>query len=180
MSKFKSLLIIIGLLSSTIVTQAEDYALINTYPLFNDMKTLSKQHKTLINIQHTIKDKNHKEYKVLTTKFSKVLTGLEKGNNKLRLKGTKIPELRIKLATIQKLWKNNQTTFNESLYNTQNTEKAFKQLNTLTIYIEELQNLYQKSYDRYKQHSIIGSIVKHHMQTKEASERKILVLNTVQ
>ncbi|MBU1668619.1 hypothetical protein KKC13_09355 [bacterium] len=182
MKNIKSLLLLVGLISTSITTYADDYALINSYPLFTDMKTVSKQQTTLEHMSNIVmqENKDQETFQKLEAQFEQTIEGLAHGDKARELKGTNISELRRKLSRIQIFWKKEKTTVHNALTNNRDSEQALASLHKLSIKIEQLNTLYKKSYTRYKQRSILGSIVKRHMNTKEASTQQILVLNTIQ
>lgn len=179
MKNIKSLLLIVGLLISSITAHADDYALINSYPLFNDMKTVAQQQTTIERMSNIIKEKDQKSFKKLEEQFEHVLTGLTHGDKTRKLKGTNISELRQKLSHIQRYWNQEKVTLHRALSNNTEKEQALASLYNLSTKIDQLDTLYKKSYTRYKQTSILGSIVKRYMHTKNASKQQMLVLNTI-
>lgn len=164
MKNIKTLLLIVGMLSTSITAYAEDYALIKSYPLLGDMKTLSQQQVTIEEMKNLIKEENKdtKKLKKLEKQFNQVLIGLAHGDKEQKLKGTNISELRTKLSNIQNL---------------SNRIKTDTSLAELSMQIEELNELYKKSYLRYKQRSILSSIVKRHMHQTKTSDQQLVTLN---
>jgi len=179
MKNIKLLLLLIVLLSTSITANAEDYALITKYPLFDDMNTINKQQSTIEHMNNIIiqKNKDFKTFQKLETQFEQTIRGLAHGDKTRKLKGTNIAELRRKLSHIQSFWNQNKTTVKNALTDIRYQEQALASLYKLSIKVEQLNTLYKKSYIRYKQRSILSSIVKRYMHTQETSTQQRLALN---
>ena len=177
MRKITTLIALTLLFTSSLT--ASDYALVARYHLLNDMKTINKQKQIVKEISTTLqtRSRDREKLQTLTKKFNRILVGLKDGDREMHLRGTKISSLRNKLKTIETLWKKERAHLEGSLQN-QQTEEALNTLEIISLKIEQLSQLYSISYTKYKQRSILSSIVKQHMR-KEASKQQRLVLNII-
>jgi len=170
MKIFKTFLTFGLLVTATISANANDYALLNNYPLLNDMKMAKKEQLLLNNMHALIADRKHNNKgKLLEQKkiFSAIITGLEKGDKVLGLHGTELRSLKTKISTIQLLWSHENTVLDSAIHNKMYMDDAYATLKKLSTDIKELNNLYRQSYTRYKKNSIMQSLVSSYMQKNE-------------
>ena len=173
MKNIKLFVAMILLLTSTITAFANDYALIDTYPLLDDMKTAKKQQSILDNIKTTIIEHKYDSQNRLTnlkSQFQNVLTSLSK-NTKVTIIKNKIEELRLQ-------WKQDNHSLDAAINSEMYKKEAFKTLNQLSKTLTSLNNLYAQSYARYKQNSIMKSLVSSYMKAQKVSKPRY-AFNTV-
>jgi len=167
MKIFKTLLAFGLLVTATISANANDYALLNNYPLLNDMKMAKKEQRLLNNMHALISDRKHNnKEKLLEQKkiFSAIIAGLEKGDKTLGLHGTELRSLKTKIATIQLLWSQENTILDSAIHNKMYMDDAYVTIEKLSSDLKELNNLYRQSYTRYKKNSVMKSLVSSYMQ----------------
>ena len=164
------------LASSTLFASSSDYALTTKYKLLNDMKLAQKQQALIVKMNQSLDSKviDIEALKSSKDKFSKVLLGLTAGNSTYKLKGTSIPMIKTKLSEVQTLWTKQLHLLSSIETGKVDKEKVMEGLNTLMIKMSEAVSLYNKSYKRYKQNSMLSSIVNRHLGTKPA-----LALNNI-
>jgi Skp family chaperone for outer membrane proteins len=173
MKNIKSLVAFALLLTSTISASANDYALINTYPLLNDMKMAKKQQVLLSTMKNTIADhKNNNKGKLahLKNEFTLVINGLSKGDASLNLHGTTLVTLKNKIKTIQLVWAQEKNILDSAVNNKMYENEAYATINKISTDLRKLNNLYSKSYAKYKQNSIMKSLVRSYMNNNIATE----------
>jgi len=167
MKILKTLLTFGLLVTSTISANANDYALLNKYPLLNDMKMAKKEQLLLNNMRSLITDrKNNNKVKLLEQKeiFSAIISGLSKGDTALGLHGTELLFLKNKITTIQLLWSQEKSILDSAINNKMYENDAYSTIDKLTSHLSELNNLYTQSYARYKKNSLMKSLVSSYMQ----------------
>jgi hypothetical protein len=165
MKIFKTLLTFSVVVTSTLC--ANDYAVSNSYPLFNDMKMAKKEQLLLKSMRQLINDRKHNnKEKLLEQKkiFSAIIQGLERGDKILGLHGTDLHALKIKIATIQLLWSQENMVLDSAIHNKMYLSDASETLDRLSSNITELNRLYEQSYARYKKNSMMKSLVSSYMQ----------------
>ena len=165
MKNIKLFVAMIILLTSTITTFANDYALIDTYPLLNDMKTAKKQQIVLYNIKTTIVEHQYNSQEQLThlkNQFNRVISSLSKG--------TKVTIIKDKIEELKLQWKQDNHTLDAAINSKMYEKEAFKTINQLSKTLTSLNSLYSQSYARYKQNSVMKSLVSSYMQTQEVSK----------
>jgi len=170
MKIFKTFLTFGLLVTATISANANDYALLNNYPLLNDMKMAKKEQLLLNNMHALIADRKHNnKEKLLEQKkiFSAIIRGLEKGDKVLGLHGTELRSLKTKIATIQLHWSHENTVLDSAIHNKMYMDDAYATLEKLSSDLKELNHLYRQSYTRYKKNSIMQSLVSSYMQKNE-------------
>ncbi|KIM08315.1 MAG: hypothetical protein KU29_04280 [Sulfurovum sp. FS06-10] len=179
MKKITTLLVFMLLLISSITAYAEDYALINHYPLLNDMKVANKQQLIIDHIEEILNqsNKDRDTFNTLEKEFNQALIGLIEGDEKMKLKGTKIATLRGQLNSIKTLWNQEKITLINALNSDKRQEKALETLHKLSTKLETLNECYKKSYKQYKLNSTFSSIVKQH--TYNHLTRQRLALNII-
>jgi len=174
--------IVAFLLLTSTTAFANDYALLSTYPLLNDMK-MAKQEQVLLNTMHSaITDHQHNnktQLAQLKNKFTAIITGLSNGNKELKLKGTKVAILKNKIEAIQLQWSHESSMLDSALNNKMYEEEALEILNKLSKSLNSLNNLYSQSYARYKRNSVMKSLVSSYMRTQENREARY-ALNIIQ
>ena len=174
MKNIKLLLVTITLLvTSTITAFANDYALIDTYPLLDEMKTAKKQQVVLDNIKTTIVEHKYNSQDQLTnlkSQFNSVLSSLSKGT-KVNIIKNKIEELRLQ-------WKQDNHSLDAAINSKMYKEEAFKTLNQLSKTLASVNSLYAQSYARYKQNSVMKSLVNSYMKREKISKTRY-AFNTV-
>ena len=174
--------IVAFLLLTSTTAFANDYALLSTYPLLNDMK-MAKQEQALLNsMRSTITDHKHNNKSELTqlkNRFTTIITGLSNGNKELKLKGTKVAILKNKIEAIKLQWSHENSMLDSALNNKMYEEEALETLNKLSKTLNSLNNLYSQSYARYKRNSVMKSLVSSYMRTQEHKEARY-ALNTIQ
>ena len=161
------------LLTSTITAFANDYALIDTYPLLNEMKTAKNQQAVLDNIHTTILEHKYDSQDQLThlkSQFNTVLSSLSKG--------TKVTIIKNKIEELKLQWQQDNHFLDSAINSEMYKKEAFKTLRQLSKTLASLNNLYTQSYARYKQNSVMKSLVSSYMRTQEVSEPRY-ALNTV-
>lgn len=160
MKILKSLLVFGTLLLSTQV-QANDYALLNTYPLLNDMKMVKKEQQVLQSIKAMIDagSQNHEGLKKKNAQVSFLIRGLKQGDKKFGLKGTELKRIRTQLQHIEILWNDKQALFSAALNSTIYKEQAYESIDELTQQFNKLYGFYNQSYTRYKQNTVMKSLV---------------------
>ena len=173
MKTLKSILAFGLLLAATLNANANDYALLNAYPLLNDMKMAKKEQLLLNNMRSLITDrKNNNKAKLTEQKelFTTIITGLSKGDSKLGLHGTELVSLRNKINTIQLLWSQEKTILDSALNNKMYTNDAYQTIEKLSTQLSVLNKLYTQSYTKYKQNSVMKSLVSAYMQGSSQAE----------
>jgi len=181
MNTIKTLMAFAILLTSTISAQANDYALVGTYPLLNDMKMAKKQEKLLDQMSKTISDhKNNNKNKLtdLKQQFTVVIDGLLEGDHSLHLHGTKLVILKNKIKTIKLLWTQEKTILDSAINNRMYEDEAYATIEKLTKSLNSLNKLYTQSYTRYKQNTVMKSLVKSYMRSATNIEPKY-AFNTI-
>jgi len=170
MKILKTLLAFGLLVTSTLSANANDYALLDNYPLLNDMKMAKKEQLLLNNMRSLITDrKNNNKVKLLEQKeiFSAIISGLSKGDSTLGLHGTEILFLKNKITTIQLFWSQEKSILNSAIHNKMYIKDAYATLDKLTSDLTELNKLYTQSYARYKKNSMMKSLVSSYMQKND-------------
>jgi len=158
--------------TTSLLAYSDDYALTDSYRLFNDMKLAQKQQEIIVDIGKELqKDKiNLTSLKSSQQQFYKVLIGLINGDKSLDIKGIKLPKVRAKLNELKTLWHDEILLINRGLNNIDTKEKAIASLNHIMLKTSEIVEFYNKSYSRFKQKSKISSIVNRQM-THQATRR---------
>ncbi|HIP50943.1 MAG TPA: hypothetical protein EYG94_02545 [Campylobacterales bacterium] len=170
MKILKTLLTFGLLVTSTISVNASDYALVDTYPLLNDMKMAKKEQLLVNNMRSLITDrKNNNKAQLAEQKkvFTAIITGLSVGNSKLGLHGTELVFLKNKINTIQLLWSQEKSILDSAINNKMYKNDAYLTLNKLSSHLTDLNKLYKQSYTRYKQNSKIKSLVSSYMKRND-------------
>ncbi|MCK5854114.1 MAG: hypothetical protein KAG56_02745 [Sulfurovaceae bacterium] len=162
-TKLITLALVLG--TSTLFASSSDYALTTKYKLLNDMKLAQKQQALIVKMNQSLDSKvvDIKTLKRSKEQFSQVLSGLTKGNRDYKLKGTGIPMIKSKLSEVQTLWKKELKVLASVTSDNADKERAIAGLNTLMIKMSEAVAMYNKSYKRYKQNSMLSSIVNRHL-----------------
>jgi len=174
-TKFATVALVLG--TSTLFASSVDYALTTKYKLLNDMKLAQRQQALIVSMNQSL-DSNIIDVKTLNRskeQFSRVLLGLTKGNSAYKLKGTRIPMIKSKLSEVQTLWSGELKILSSINSNKANKQKAIAGLNTLMIKMSEAVAMYNKSYKRYKQSSMLSSIVNRHL----GDNKPALALNNI-
>jgi len=168
--KLLKIFLTFGLLATTTISaNANDYT-ITHYPLLNDMKMAKKEQLLLNNIHALIADRKHNNKKKLLEQkkiFSAIITGLQRGDKVLGLRGTKLNALKTKITTIQLIWSHENTILDSAIHNKMYMNDAYTMLEKLSSNLKELNNLYRQSYARYKKNSIMKSLVSSYMQKNQ-------------
>ena len=170
MKTLKTLLTFGLLITSTISANANDYGLLKTYPLLNDMKMVKKELLLLNSMHSLINDHKHNNKAQLAQQkeiFATIITGLTKGNSALGLHGTKLVFLKNKITTIQLLWSQENGILNSAVNNKMYQNDADATITKLSSHLKELNTLYTQSYARYKQNSVMKSLVSSYMQRND-------------
>ncbi len=173
MKILKALLTFGLLLSATISANANDYALIKTYPLLNDMKMVKKEQILLDTMHSLITDrKNNNKAKLVQQKkiFTRIITGLSKGDSSLKLHGTELVVLKNKINTIQLFWSQEKSILDSAINNKMYTNDAYATIEQLSSHLTVLNKLYKQSYARYKQNSVMKSLVSSYMKRSSKNE----------
>ena len=169
--------IALTLTTASLLAYSEDYALTENYRLLNDMKLAQKQQEIIININKILEQDKIIDKELLSAyknRFNRVLIGLLNGNEKLNLKGTKLPIFTRKIKELQKLWEKESKLISKKFINRDEKEIAISKLNTIMLKSSELVELYNNSYNRFKQKSKISSIIYRQLNHKKI---KIIALN---
>jgi len=169
------------LLASSINLYANDYALLNTYPLLNDMKMAQKEQALLDTMRSKVlshKSSNKMELANLKKRFSTIITGLSNGNKQLNIKGTKVTILKNKIEAIQLQWSHEKGMLDSALNNKMYEEDALATINKLSNTLDSLNELYSQSYARYKRNSVMKSLVSSYMKSQKNHEARY-ALNTI-
>ena len=173
MKKIKLFVAMILLLTSTITAFANDYALIDTYPLLDEMKSAKKQQTLLDNIHTTIVEQKYDSQEQLTHLKSQFATTL----NSI-YKGTKVTVIKNKIEELKLYWEQDNHLLDSAISSKMYKKEALKSLRKLSKTLASINKLYAQSYARYKQNSVMKSLVSSYMKTQKASEPKY-ALNTV-
>ena len=176
MKKITKLALLALLLGTSPLVASSDYALTTKYKLFNDMKLAQNQQSLIVKMNQSL-DSNKIDMKSLKhskKQFTQVLLGLTSGNRNYKLRGTGIPMIKTKLLEVQTLWNSELKVLSRIESGNKNTEKAIAGLNKLMIKMSEAVIMYNKSYKRYKQSSMLSSIVNRHL-----GEKSALALNNI-
>ena len=182
MNTIKTIMAFALLLTATISLQANDYALLNNYPLLNDMKMAKKQERLLNQMSRTIsehKNSNKSELSKLKNQFETVIDGLLNGDKNLHLHGTKLVILKNKIKTIKLLWSQEKTILDSAFNNKIYEDEAYATIKKLNNNIASLNNLYNQSYTRYKQNTVMKSLVRSYMRSTENNNKPRYALNTI-
>jgi hypothetical protein len=150
--------------SSLLASNLNSYTITNEYKLLNDMNLARKQSHLISKMNKALKT-NHVDMRACE-EFTKVLLGLANGDESLNLKGTNIPEIQLALSKIQKLWKIELSTLKNANSN-KDIKKAIDILKTVTIKINHLVSLYDKSYHRFEQKTKLSFVVKQYNITNQ-------------
>ncbi len=161
----KMAILVLGLGGLSLHGASADYALTTKYKLLNDMKLAQKQQALIVSMNQSLDSKviDIKSLKSSKKKFTQVILGLTSGNRNYHLKGTRIPMIKTKLAEVQTLWKNELKVLSGVEAGKADKERAIAGLNELMIKMSEAVSMYNKSYKRYKQNSMLSSIVNRHL-----------------
>ena len=173
MKTIKKLLAFGLLLTSTITAHANDYALLNSYPLLNDMNMVKKEQVLLNNMRTLISDRKNNNKNQLTQQkevFTAIITGLSEGDDVLNLHGTELLFLKNKIKTIQLLWSQEKRILDSAINNKMYVNDAYATINKLSNHLDVLTKLYKQSYERYKQNSVMKSLVSSYMRKTTPSE----------
>jgi len=173
MKNIKLFVAMVLLITLTFTAFANDYALLDTYPLLDEMKSAKQQQTVLNNIKNTILEHKYNSQDQLThlkAHFTTALTSLSKG--------TKVTIIKNKIEELKLQWKQDNYSLDAAINHKMYEEEAFKTIEKLSKTLNELNTLYTQSYARYKQKSIMKSLVSSYMQTKDASKAKY-AFNTI-
>ena len=173
MKNIKLFVAITLLLTSTITAFADDYALVDTYPLLKEMKSAKKQQALLDNIYTTIVEHRYDSQEQLSHLKSQFTTALNSIS-----KGTKVAVIKNKIEELKLQWKQNNHLLDAAINNKMYKKEAFKKLNQISKTLASINKLYAQSYARYKQNSVMKSLVSSYMKTQKISEPKY-AFNTV-
>jgi hypothetical protein len=170
----------VSLVVSTVSLLAisNDYAITDNYKLLNDMNFAKKQQELILNMSLAL-ERNKIDtttLKISQKRFSKVLSGLVKGDKSLELKGTNIPQIKAKLSEVQKLW-SREIIVLSGVKSDSSKKRAMDGLSDIMIKMSQAVALYNKSYSKFRQKSKLSSLVAHHMNTKY---NKTFAFNIVQ
>ena len=170
--------LVLALSTTSISASSSDYALTTKYKLLNDMKLAQKQQALIVSMNQSLDSKviDIKSLKHSKEKFTQVLLGLTSGNSNFKLKGTGIPMIKSKLSEVQTLWKIERQMLSSIESSKADKQKAIAGLNTLMIKMSEAVAMYNKSYKRYKQSSMLSSIVNRHL---GENNKAALALNNI-
>ena len=174
-------LIASALLLIATTTYADDYALMSNYPLLNDMKMAKQETKLIDTMKKTIKG-NHtrkkEQLKKQKKEFTAVILGLSNGDSTLKLKGTKLASIKNQIELIQLYWSQKSSLLDSAANNKMFIEEAFTALDQLANKLNVLNKLYGQSYARYKQNSVMKSLVSSYMKAQARAEVRF-AYNTV-
>jgi len=164
-------------MGTSMLLASDDYTLTDNYKLLNDMKLAQKQQKIIVNINKYISNNSIDTKSIQKSKdrFEKVLLGLLNGDKSLNIKGTNIDKIRTKLNEVQELWEKENSMLNS--ISEDNREKIIAKLNTIMLKMSEAVELYNKSYNRFKEKSKISEIVYRHISN---NKNQLLAFNTIQ
>jgi hypothetical protein len=179
MKVLKSLLIL-GTLLGSITARANDYALLETYPLLNDMKMVKKEKQALQSIRTMIAtgSNNHEDLKEKSRHIVFLLKGLKEGDSQLGLQGTELKRIRLQIKQIEVLWNEKQALFAAALNSRIYRDQAYTAIDELTQQFNKLHAFYNQSYTRYKKNTVMKSLVKSYMHTYIQQEQRY-ALNTI-
>ncbi len=180
MKTIKSIVAFALLLTSTTTAFANDYALMDSYPLLNDMN-MAKHEQVLVDDMH-LAIKNYKNNSKdtlsnLKSEFNSIILGLSDGDKKLNLKGTKVAVIKNKIKAIQLEWSEDKHLLDSAVNNEMYQDEAFKALTKLSNALKGLNKLYSHSYARYKQNSIMKSLVSSYMKAQAKTETRYALNN---
>ena len=180
MKTIQSMVAFALLLISTTTAFAHDYALMDNYPLLNDMN-MAKKEQALVNDMHlaiTSQENNSKTtLSHLKSQFTKIILGLSDGDTKLNLKGTKVAVIKNKIASIQLEWAEDNHLLDSAVNNKMYQDEALKALTKLSNSLKSLNQLYRHSYTRYKQNSVMKSLVSSYMRAQARTETRYALNN---
>ncbi len=180
MKTIKSIVAFALLLTSTTTAFANDYALMDNYPLRNDMN-MAKQEQALVNDMHSVitshENNNKDTLSHLKSQFTTIILGLSDGDKKLNLKGTKVAVIKNKIAAIQLEWSEDNHLLDSAVNNDMYQDEAFKALTKLSNALKGLNKLYSHSYARYKQNSVMKSLVSSYMRAQAVTETRYALNN---
>ncbi len=173
MKKIKLFVIITLLLTSSITAFANDYALMNTYPLLDEMKSAKKQQTVLKKIYTTIVEHKYNSQEQLTNLKSQFTTILDSIT-----KGTKVTIIKNKIEELKVQWEEDNHLLDSAINSEMYQKEALHTLSKLSDKLNLINKLYAQSYARYKQNSIMKSLVSSYMKRQKISEQRY-ALNTV-
>ncbi|CAA6820625.1 MAG: Nitric oxide-responding transcriptional regulator Dnr (Crp/Fnr family) [uncultured Sulfurovum sp.] len=172
--KILKTLLTFGLLFTATISNANDYALLNNYPLLNDMKMAKKEQALLSNMRQLIADRknnNKNELKKQKKLFTAIIMGLSEGDSKLGLHGTELVFLKNKIKTIQLLWSQEKSILNSAMNNKMYKNDAYTTISRISTHMNDLNKLYKQSYEKYKQNSVMKSLVSSYMRGSIQTEQ---------
>jgi hypothetical protein len=134
------------------------------------MKMAKKEQLLLNNMRSLITDRKNNNKAQLTEQkkvFTAIITGLSDGNTKLGLHGTELVFLKNKINTIQLLWSQEKSILDSAINNKMYKNNAYLTINKLSSHLTDLNKLYKQSYTRYKQNSVMKSLVSSYMKRND-------------
>jgi hypothetical protein len=109
---------------------------------------------------------NRADLKATASEFETILRGLQKGDKKLGLTGTKLPAIKKQLKKGEKLWKDIHPAFATAVKDPKVLKKTIAKLDILLIEMNKAVKKFEKSIQREKQALQLSSLVNNFMQTK--------------
>ena len=173
MRKIKLFVTITLILTSTLTAFANDYAILDTYPLLNEMKSAKKQQAILDNIHTTIVEHKYDSQEQLSNLKSQFTTALNSIS-----KGTKVTNIKNKIKELKLQWEQDNHLLDSAINSEMYKKEAFNSLQQLSKTLALVNKLYAQSYARYKRNSVMKSLVSSYMKTQESSKPKY-AFNTV-
>ncbi len=126
-----------------------------------------KMAKDLLLISQKIDSKKNKQdLKKTANLFEKILHGLQKGDQKLGLEGTKLPAIQKQLHKGEKLWKEIHPMFKRALKDKKVLHQTINQLDTLLVEMNKAVKKFEKSIAREKRALQLSALVNQFMQKK--------------
>ncbi len=119
--------------------------------------------------------KNKTDLKKTKALFEQILVGLQKGDTKLGLEGTKLPSIQKQLKKGEKLWNEIKPNFAKAQKSKKLLKKSISQLDTLLVEMNKAVKKFEKSIAREKRALQLSSLVNQFMQKKN-SENHIINL----
>jgi len=130
--------------------------------------------KDLLLISQKIAPKQNAKDLVRTSKeFETILHGLQKGDAKLGLEGTKLPAIKKQLKKADKLYKKIKPQFKKALRDPNVMKETISKLDELLAVMNKAVKKYEKSIQREKQAMQLSSLVNNFMQKKNKENHLI-------
>lgn len=178
--KVLKVILVFGTLLYTTLAQADDYALLESYPLLNDMKMVKQEQQVLQSIKEILEtsSQNHAKLKAKNAQVTFLLKGLKEGDSQLGLKGTELKRIRLQIKQIEALWNDKKALFKAAMNSNIYKNQAYTAIEELSEQFTKLHSFYHQSYTRYKKNTVMKSLVKSYMYA-HIEKRQRYALNTM-